>query len=377
MLGKTPLAALAAISISISFAHTARAADPIPLGAILSITGPIAGVGQPERDGALLAEKAINAAGGINGRPLRLTIEDDASNPDTAIAKANSLIRETKVKAIIGSTGLAATVAIGGLTDGVKMPQVALSGIGPAIESKRSCLLHLLAPQELNARAALTYLRDNLKISRFAVLHDSGYGQAVFNSIKAVVGDYGLTIVGAEKFEIGATDVTAQAAKVKAASPQAVVIVASSATPFRNVHDVRIGVPVVASIASASYEYIRAMGEGAEGVVFPEFLIAEDPLPHQASFVQTFKAAYGRLPKNYEAAGWDAVHVLADGLKAAGPDADGQALCTAMRKPWQGVLAKYDFAAPNMTGLELTSFSYSQVKGGAFTRLPFKVQSSR
>ena len=54
------------------------------------------------------------------------------------------------------------------------------------------------------------------------------------------------------------------------------------------------------------------MGEGAEGVVFPEFLIAEDPLPHQASFVQTFKAAYGRLPKNYEAAGWDAVHVLAD-----------------------------------------------------------------
>lgn len=256
MLGKTPLAALAAISISISFAHTARAADPIPLGAILSITGPIAGVGQPERDGALLAEKAINAAGGINGRPLRLTIEDDASNPDTAIAKANSLIRETKVKAIIGSTGLAATVAIGGLTDGVKMPQVALSGIGPAIESKRSCVLHLLAPQELNARAALTYLRDNLKISRFAVLHDSGYGQAVFNSIKAVVGDYGLTIVGAEKFEIGATDVTAQAAKVKAASPQAVVIVASSATPFRNVHDVRIGVPVVASIASASYEYI-------------------------------------------------------------------------------------------------------------------------
>lgn len=344
---------------------------PVSVGAILSVTGPVAGVGQPERDGALLAEKVVNAAGGVGGRPLKLVIEDDASNPDTAISKATGLIRSTRVRALIGSSNLPSTVAIGGLTDPIKLPQIALSGIGPAVEAKRTCVVHLLAPQELNARAALAYVRDALKVKRIGLLHDSGYGQAVANSLKAVAPDYGVELAQVEKFEIGATDVSAQAAKVKNAGVDAVIIVASSATPFRNVHDLRIGVPVIGSIASSSYEYVRAMGEAAEGVIFAEFLIAEDPLPHQAEFVATFQKAYDRLPKNYEAAGWDAVNLIARALAEAGPEADNAAVCAALRKPLQGVLASYDFSAPDMTGLSLASFNYSQVKNGGFVRLPF------
>jgi len=348
----------------------ATSGEPVTIGAILSVTGPVAGVGQPERDGALLAEKIVNASGGVGGRPLKLVIEDDASNPDTAISKATGLIRSTKVRALIGSSNLPSTVAIGGLTDPIRLPQVALSGIGPAVEAKRTCVVHLLAPQELNARAALTYVRDALKAKRVGLLHDSGYGQAVANSLKAVAPEYGVELAQVEKFEIGATDVSAQAAKVKNAGVDVVVIVASSATPFRNVHDLRIGVPVIGSIASSSYDYVRAMGEAAEGVIFPEFLIAEDPLPHQVKFVATFKEAYGRLPKNYEAAGWDAVNLLAKVLAEAGPEADNAAVCAALRKPLRGVLATYDFSAPDMTGLGLSSFSYSQVKNGSFVRLP-------
>ncbi|MFG1371976.1 ABC transporter substrate-binding protein [Xanthobacter oligotrophicus] len=349
----------------------ATSREPVTIGAILSVTGPVAGVGQPERDGALLAEKIVNASGGIGGRPLKLVIEDDASNPDTAISKATGLIRSTRVRALIGSSNLPSTVAIGGLTDPVKLPQVALSGMGPAVEARRTCVVHLLAPQELNARAALAYVRDALKVKRIGLLHDSGYGQAVANSLKAVAPDYGVELAQVEKFEIGATDVSTQAAKVKNAGVEAVVIVASSATPFRNVHDLRMGVPVIGSIASSSYDYVRAMGEAAEGVIFPEFLIAEDPLPHQAAFVATFREAYGRLPKNYEAAGWDAVNLLARVLAEAGPEADNAAVCAALRKPLRGVLATYDFSAPDMTGLGLASFSYSQVKNGGFVRLPF------
>lgn len=36
--------------------------EPVTVGAILSVTGPVAGIGQPERDGALLAEKVVNAS---------------------------------------------------------------------------------------------------------------------------------------------------------------------------------------------------------------------------------------------------------------------------------------------------------------------------
>jgi len=346
---------------------------PLLIGTILSVTGPIAGVGIPERDGALLAQKFINSKGGVNGRPIQLLIEDDASNPDTAVSRANALIRSSQVKALIGSTGIASTVAVGGLTDPIKLPQVAFSGIGPAVEFKRSCIVHLLPPQELNARAALVYAKDVLGAKRIGVLHDSGYGQAVFNSMKQVAPEYGIELAQVEKFEIGATDVTAQAAKVKAADPQAVIIVASSAAPFRNVRDIRIAAPVIGSIASSSYEYIKAMGEAAEGVIFPEFLIAEDPLPHQRTFVEQFKAEYGRLPKNFEAAGWDSVHLVAKLFSEAEDNGNSQAQCAALRTKFKGTLADYDFAAQDLTGMQLTGFSYSQVKNGAFIRLPFRI----
>ena len=71
--GVTALLALAGVP-----GHAQTSGEPIKIGAIVSITGAGAGLGVPERNGMLLAEKTINAKGGINGRPLKLLIEDDA-----------------------------------------------------------------------------------------------------------------------------------------------------------------------------------------------------------------------------------------------------------------------------------------------------------
>ena len=84
-----------------------------------------------------------------------------------------------------------------------------------------------------------------------------------------------------------------------------------------------------------------------------------------------YKQTYDALPKNYEAAGWDAVHMIARALEKAGPDADPEAIATALREPYKGVLATYNFAAADMTGIDLSSYVYSKLVNGKFTRLPF------
>ncbi|HEY7761000.1 MAG TPA: ABC transporter substrate-binding protein, partial [Burkholderiales bacterium] len=117
--------------------------------------------------------------------------------------------------------------------------------------------------------------------------------------------------------------------------------------------------------------YVNGMGEFAHDIVFPEFVVGEDPLPHQAEFVNLYRKAYNALPKNYEAAGWDAVHVLARALDKVGPDASPEAIANAIREPYKGAFAAYDFAAPDMTGIELSSYVYSKLVNGKFTRLPF------
>ena len=366
--GVAALLALAALP-----AQAQTSGGPIKIGAIVSITGAGAGLGVPERNGLLLAEKDINAKGGVNGRPIKIVVEDDASNPDTALSKANDLLFSQKVVALLGPSLTASTVAVGGLTHSNHIPQIAFTGIGPAVEKERKCLAHVLPPQKLNAEALLEYAK-NIKATKIGVLHDAGYGNVVMAELKPLADKYGVKLVAVEKFEIGATDTTTQAAKVKAAQPDAIFIIATSATPFRNVKQIQIAQPIIAAIGSSSYEYVNAMGPAADNIVIPEFLVGEDPLPHQKAFVELYKQTYNGTPKNYEAAAWDAAHIITQALTKAGPDATGQKLCDAMRAPYKGVLANYDFSADDMTGIPIGSFVFSKLVGGKYTRLPFQLK---
>ena len=347
--------------------------EPIKIGCVLSLTGPGAGLGQPERNGILLGERVINERGGIGGRPIKILMDDDGSKPDIAKSKAEGMVFGEKVVAFIGPSLTASTGAIAAITNAEKMAQVTFTGLGPVIEQTYKTLYHVLPPQVLNARAMLEYATKSAKVKKIGVLHDTGYGQAVMGSLQAVSASYGVEFVAVERFEVGASDVSAQAAKVRAAQPEIVFVVATSPVPFRNARQMKITQQIVSAIGSASYDYVRGMGEFADDIVFPEFLVGEDPLPRQIQFVEMYRKAYNALPKNFEAAGWDAVHVVAKAIAKAGPNASREAIAVAMREPHEGAMAKYNFGAPDMTGIELSSFIYSRLVKGTFTRLPFVV----
>ncbi|MGH6967622.1 MAG: ABC transporter substrate-binding protein, partial [Stellaceae bacterium] len=61
----------------------ARAAEPYEINVILPLTGPAAFLGNGEKTSLELAEKAMNAKGGINGRPVKFVIQDDGTSPQT------------------------------------------------------------------------------------------------------------------------------------------------------------------------------------------------------------------------------------------------------------------------------------------------------
>jgi len=354
-----------------AFAQQPASGEPVRIGSLLSVTGGLASVGLPEREGMLVAQKVLNARGGINGRPLEIVQEDDASSPDSAVSKINALVFTHKVKAIVGPSGIAQTVAVGGITQKARVPVMAFTGLGPLVEKERSCVFHLTPAQELNARGLLAYARDH-KLTKVGVLHDSGYGQVIWNSMKGLDKEYGVNIVAVEKFDIAATDVTTQAAKVKAAAPDAVIVMSTASVPFRAIRQVKLDVPMISVHGSSTYETVKAMGDAADNIVFPEFLIAEDPLPTQKEFVEAYQKEYGKLPKHFSAAAWDAVMAVAEALKTAGPDAPGDKVCAAMRKPYQGAMTRFDFAAPDMGGMTMSGFNYAKLVGGRYTRLDYK-----
>jgi branched-chain amino acid transport system substrate-binding protein len=78
--------------------------------------------------------------------------------------------------------------------------------------------------------------------------------------------------------------------------------------------------------------------------------------------------------KNAEAVAWDAVHAIAAGLKKVGPDASHEALCEAVKAPFDGVTARYDFSAADLTGIKLSGYLFSKLVNGKYTRLPDRLK---
>ena len=96
---KLYLAALA-LACAPAFAQNANQGitkDEIVLGSIQDLSGPIAGFGKQVRLGMLLRVDEINEQGGINGRKLKLVVEDSAYDPKKAVLAAQKLVNQDKI----------------------------------------------------------------------------------------------------------------------------------------------------------------------------------------------------------------------------------------------------------------------------------------
>lgn len=96
------IAIIAVLASKHSYAPQATNTNPIKIGAVLSLTGFAAPWGEYAKNGVNLAVKTINDAGGINGRQVQVTIEDDNTDGKTAVSAFNKLLTVNGVQGVIG-----------------------------------------------------------------------------------------------------------------------------------------------------------------------------------------------------------------------------------------------------------------------------------
>jgi branched-chain amino acid transport system substrate-binding protein len=104
------LAALAATS-TLTLAQQGVSATEITLGSIQDLSGPIAGFGKQVRLGMMLAVDELNETGGINGRKIKLIVEDSAYDPKKAVLAAQKLVNQDKIFMMLGHIGTAQNMA--------------------------------------------------------------------------------------------------------------------------------------------------------------------------------------------------------------------------------------------------------------------------
>jgi branched-chain amino acid transport system substrate-binding protein len=109
-------AALATLALAPALASAQNAnqgvsKNEIVLGSIQDLSGPIAGFGKQVRLGMMLRVDEINEQGGVNGRRLKLIVEDSAYDPKKAVLAAQKLVNQDKIFAMVGHIGTAQNMA--------------------------------------------------------------------------------------------------------------------------------------------------------------------------------------------------------------------------------------------------------------------------
>ncbi len=267
-------------------ASTVQAAEPYKIGAVFAITGPAALLGEPERNTALMLTEQINAAGGINGHPIELIIEDNEGDEAKAVMKVKKLIND-KVAAIIGPTRSGDTMAVIPIVEKAQIPLVSCAAAEDIVKPVKKWVFK--TPQsDADAVRRIYEKMKEMKLTKAAIMSGTtGFGTAGREQLKKLAPEYGITIVADETYGPKDTDMTAQLTKIKGTDAQAIInweIVPAQTTVMKNKKQLGMTMPLFQSHGFGNIKYAQDAGDAAEGVLFPcGRLLAVDSLPDTQS----------------------------------------------------------------------------------------------
>jgi branched-chain amino acid transport system substrate-binding protein len=364
------------------FSPPAFAVDTIKIGAILAVTGPASFLGAPEAKTLEMLVEDINAKGGINGNKVELVIKDSGASPEKAVSFTKQLIEEEKVFAILGPSTSGETMAIKNIAEEGKT--ILLSCAAAEVIVNPVAKYVFKTPQK-DSYAVIKIFQQMKKmgVTRIGVLSsNTGFGKAGKEQIEKLAPEHGIQIVVNEVYDKAATDLTAEVTKVKAANVQAIVnwsIEPAQAIVIKNVRQIGMTVPIFQSHGFGNINYVKAAGPAAEGVIFPagRLLVADalsDKNPQKALLLSYKKAYEGKYKEDVSTFGghaYDAMIILARGLKDAGPNADKEKVRTAIEniKGLVGTAGIFTMSPADHNGLDLDAFAMLTVKDGKFTLL--------
>jgi branched-chain amino acid transport system substrate-binding protein len=306
---KTALAAAALLATT-----TAALAD-ITIGASLSLTGPGSGLGIPMSNGLKMWPATIG------GEKVKLVILDDATDPTKGVQNARRLVSEDKVDILVGSGVTPVAIAIADVATEAKTVQLALSPIGlPA--GKDPWSFRMPQSNDVMAGAMVAHMaKQGVKTVGFLGYTDA-YGEQWLQALTPLLAKAGIKIVATERFARADTSVTAQALKLNAANPDAMVIVASgsgAAMPQLALVERGYKGKYYQTHAAATRDLMRVGGKATEGtfVTSGPVVVAEqlpDSHPSKAlgvKFNTAYEAAYGAgLRNQFAAHSYDAYLLL-------------------------------------------------------------------
>jgi branched-chain amino acid transport system substrate-binding protein len=361
----------------VAAASAAPGAEPIRIGGLIETSGGLATLGVPMLEGARLAVEEVNAAGGINGRPLELVNLNTESDETKAVINAKKLIEQEKVSVIVGPAATGENLAITPTILAAGVPLVAngaaLAIVTP-VEQKR-WIFKVPLSDVLVQEKLLAHMRAR-GIERIALINsDVGFGVTGREALEKLAPTMAVRLVIQQTFGVNDQDMTAQVTRVRASDAQATVVWATNpgqAIVVKNYRQLAVAKPLYLSHAANDFRFLQLAGAAANGallgsskIYIVDQLPAADPQkPVIDRFVKAYQARYNKPPATFAGNGYDAVMIAAEGLRRGGIDRAKVREAIEHLKGHVGITGIYSFSPTDHAGLQPESVVVLEVRDG-------------
>ena len=351
----------------------------IVLGTHQDLSGPIKGWGVSVANGMRFAVDEINNAGGVNGRKLKLIVEDSGYDPKKAVLATQKMIEKDKIFVNLGSMGSPTVLAAQDIVLDAGVPQLfpltaaEFTFKFDASKPQERLKFNNLLPYVESTRAAVKYMIEAKKFTKPCILHqDDEYGANVLAGFNAQLDAMKIKAASITSYKRGTSDFSAPVAKMKADGCDLVVLAAVIREPIGAMTEAKklgwsptwLGAtPVnVIEIPLLGKEVVEGL-YSAGGFEIPYEDTAKGKIKE---WVDTYRAAFSATPNTQAIIGYNAVMTFAHFAKLAGKDLTGQKLLTALES---GSEFKDIFGSPptkfsKTNHLATTITSVQQVKNG-------------
>jgi branched-chain amino acid transport system substrate-binding protein len=356
----------------------------IVIGTHMDLSGPIKSWGVPASSGMKLAVEQINAAGGINGRKIKLILEDDSYDPKKAVLQTQKLIELDKAFSIVSAMGSATTLAPMPLVQGAGLthlfPITAAEftfKMDPAKPEDR-LKFNMFSPYYDTMRLGIKYVMEKNGIKKPCIVYqDDEMGKNFTDAYSDQLKDLKVPEATRVSFKRGATDFNSQVARMKADGCD---LVALGSVVRESVGIVtaakKLGWTPFYVVSSPSYvpdlhDLGKEATEGIFGVGQTEIFYPDTATGKVKEFIEAYRKMFGIDPNLQSTSGYDGAMAFAFYAGLAGKNLTTDSLIAAMEsgKVFEDIFggAPVSFSKDNHLGVSAATIG--QIKNGRWVTI--------
>lgn len=348
-------------------------ATTVKIGGIGPLTGAYANYGLSEKNGAELAVKEINEAGGIAGKQIELSYQDSQGESESAVNAYGKLMdwgMEVSLGCVL--SGENASVVAAARDDDVLL--ITPSGSADKCIDGNDKAFRVCFYDSYQGAAAAQYIKDNNMVDTVGILYqsDNDCSVGLYNAFVAKCGELGITIAETQTFTSSTnTDFSTQVSALVSSGVKLVFIplYAEEASTFLTQAHGKFADDVYFFGADGLDGILGKVEQDtslANNVLMLTPFAADNPAENVQSFVKKYQEAYGATPDQFAADAYDAIYVIKAAVEKAG-STSGAALASALTSlTVEGVTGIMTWTADGNTNKPASAILYYDGVGTLF-----------